>query len=62
MASSGQTTVYYVTTTSANGYIGTDSIKVRILASVVNGFEVATAFTPNGGGTNDYFDVKTGGI
>jgi len=58
VASPGQTTVYYVTATSASGCIATDSIEVRVATSPVNGFEVATAFSPNGDGTNDYFDVK----
>lgn len=49
---------YFLTVTDANGCVGADDIFVRI--QQVREVYVATGFTPNGDGTNDYLYVQGG--
>ncbi|RYF68142.1 MAG: gliding motility-associated C-terminal domain-containing protein, partial [Cytophagaceae bacterium] len=58
-----QTTTFYVTATTAVGCKRTDSIEVKVLPlNADKGFEVATAFTPDGDGRNDCFGVPHWGM
>jgi gliding motility-associated-like protein len=63
LASPLQTTTYYVTVSKGGGCTATDSIQLKVLTDVQNGYYLASVFTPNGDGHNDCFGVKLwGGI
>lgn len=59
LAMPGQTTIYHVKATGANGCIAEDSVKVEVnVANAGKGFLMASAFTPNHDGINDCFGVN----
>jgi gliding motility-associated-like protein len=63
VASPLQTTTYYVAIKSLAGCVATDSVQVKVLTDVQNGYYLANAFTPNGDNVNDCFGVRLwGGI
>jgi len=63
VASPLQTTTYYVEVRKGAGCVAVDSIQVRVLTDMQNGYLVPGAFTPNGDGANDCFGVSLwGGI
>jgi gliding motility-associated-like protein len=45
--------VYYVTGTTVNGCIESDSLRISTASNLV----IYTGFTPNGDGVNDYWDI-----
>lgn len=51
-------TVYAVRVTSANGCVSTGSVNVPLQESI---YRIPNAFTPNGDGTNDFFNVVSRG-
>ncbi len=62
VASPVVTTMYHVQATAGNGCVKEDSILVRVnKTDIENGFQLPTAFTPNGDGLNDCFGVKSWG-
>ncbi|MES2773005.1 MAG: gliding motility-associated C-terminal domain-containing protein [Bacteroidota bacterium] len=62
VASPNFTTTYHVRATNSAGCIKEDSIIVLVNKNdIANGFQLPTAFTPNGDGLNDCFGVRTWG-
>ncbi len=60
IASPTATTTYYITVTSTNGCISTDSVVIRIL--YIPNVNIPTAFSPNQDGKNDYFRPLIHGV
>jgi gliding motility-associated-like protein len=55
-------TMYHVQVISAKGCVSSDSIRVLVLTDHTQlGFQLPSAFTPNGDGLNDCFGVKSWG-